>query len=46
MTIIETHYGTYQVRVSGLMVAEYSRRSDAEAFLADPKRYGYGLIGG
>lgn len=46
MTIQKTRYGTYQVLLNGRMVVECSRRIEAEEFIADPVRFGYGLIGG
>ena len=46
MTIHQTRYGTYQVQINGRMIVECLRRSEAEEFVADPVRFGYGLIGG
>lgn len=45
MTIHPMIYGTFQVRVNNLMVAEFVTRAQAEAFTANPQRFGYGLIG-
>jgi hypothetical protein len=46
MTVHPTSYGTFQVRINGRMVIESTRHSECEAFIADPVRFGYGLIGG
>lgn len=46
MTIKATRYGTYQVQIDGRMVVECLTRRDCEEFVADPVRFGFGLIGG
>lgn len=46
MIVHPTNYGTFQVRIDGRMIVECLRRSECEAFVTDPARFGYGLIGG
>jgi hypothetical protein len=46
MTIHPMPYGTFQVRINGRMLVECLTRRECEEFVADPVRFGYGLIGG